>query len=510
MVPHPAGVLPSIDPEDATEFGCAEDACSCRDHDTVEPFDVGTHSPGAGVVVRADAWICKPGAWTSSTIGAEQVRGRLVASEYTDRWGRVREGHATVGIPTVGPSGVKYKDLQVEGTAAAWADLMRDKATSPQACQLYPQKRSIKAAAEPVMLAVENASTELLPLLLEQSERHADIFSTDIVCDLIDFKWNKYGRRLFFQETGLHLALVLTWQWVTVHDAQTRLIMFAEYSIVQGLAAVVLCAALGIGAPRLTCWMPDGCPTVLGVVAASACLLIGSHESSWSPFVLLAVLVALTARAVANEIRQLAHSVPSLADFDSDYPEANVDYQSTRSSQDIAESSPETDPSSETDSRCEQQSEQDGDSAVGDQRKVAKHVLGQEFERLLTATTKAEASTGQRPITHRRQLQRYLVGLLTYGRDPWNLLDVASLAVVMLSILRWVCHSNIETNSHFAAVGTFLLWIRVVEYLNGLEMTAAYVRMTMAVITDMMPFMLILALLIVGGLIAAAWRREGE
>ena len=90
------------------------------------------------------------------------------------------------------------------------------------------------------------------------------------------------------------------------------------------------------------------------------------------------------------------------------------------------------------------------------------------------------------------------MGLLSYGRDPWNLLDVASLAVVMLSILRWVCHSNIETNSLFAAVGTFLLWIRVIEYLNGLEMTAAYVRMTTAVITDMVPFMLILVLLIVG------------
>jgi hypothetical protein len=207
--------------------------------------------------------------------------------------------------------------------------------------------------------------------------------------------------------------------------------------------------------------------------------------------VLLAVLVALTARAVANEIRQLAHAVPSVADFDSDYPEANVgdefaepDY--ANSSQDIA------------DSTAEQHTEQDGDSTVGGQHKVATRVLGQEFERLLTAATETEASTGQRSITHRRRLQRYLVGLLSYGRDPWNLLDVASLGVVTLSILRWVCHSNIETNSHFAAVGTFLLWIRVIEYLNGLEMTAAYVRMTTAVITDMVPFMLILVLLIVG------------
>ena len=102
------------------------------------------------------------------------------------------------------------------------------------------------------------------------------------------------------------------------------------------------------------------------------------------------------------------------------------------------------------------------------------------------------------PTTGRRQLQRYLVGLLSYASDPWNVVDISSLTVVTASILRWICHADIALNTELAAVGTFLLWVRVIGYLNGLDMTAAYVRMTMAVISDMMPFMLILVLLIVG------------
>jgi hypothetical protein len=149
--------------------------------------------------------------------------------------------------------------------------------------------------------------------------------------------------------------------------------------------------------------------------------------------------------------------------------------------------------------------------------------LGREFELLLNAAAepaaepavsvsadeeKTEGSSASdkhdaiadsaQPITGRRQLQRCLVGLLSYASDPWNVVDISSLTVVTASILRWICHADIALNTEFAAVGTFLLWVRVIGYLNGLDMTAAYVRMTMAVISDMMPFMLILVLLIVG------------
>ena len=40
--------------------------------------------------------------------------------------------------------------------------------------------------------------------------------------------------------------------------------------------------------------------------------------------------------------------------------------------------------------------------------------------------------------------------------------------------------------------------LRVIQYLNGLEKTAPYVRMTLSVIVDMTPFLLILAILVIG------------
>jgi hypothetical protein len=40
--------------------------------------------------------------------------------------------------------------------------------------------------------------------------------------------------------------------------------------------------------------------------------------------------------------------------------------------------------------------------------------------------------------------------------------------------------------------------LRVIQYLNGLDATAAYVRMTLSVMADMRPFLLILAILVIG------------
>jgi hypothetical protein len=341
----------------------------------------------------------------------------------------------------------------------------------------------MKAVAEPVMLAVDGAASALLPLLLKQSERHAEVFSTEIVRELIAFKWDKYGRRLFLRETGLHLALVLSWQWVTVHDAQTEDIMFVDVPVAEGLAAATLCAAAGIGADRLARCMPRFCFALLGITAAVACTLVGQLGSTSLPVLLVLVLLTmLTARAVANEIRQLANVVPSVMEFNSDYPELTLDEQGVAGAQ----------TEGTVNASTEEETEQSSVSASNTNDKAA--ALGKEFELLLNI----DGTQPMQPTTGRRQLQRYLVGLLSYASDPWNVVDISSLTVVTASILRWICHADIALNTELAAVGTFLLWVRVIGYLNGLDMTAAYVRMTMAVISDMMPFMLILVLLIVG------------
>ena len=103
------------------------------------------------------------------------------------------------------------------------------------------------------------------------------------------------------------------------------------------------------------------------------------------------------------------------------------------------------------------------------------------------------------PSQHRR-LQRYLVGIAQYFYlgGVWNIIDLVSLLLIVATVSRLVLHSATATNTELTAIGTALLSLRVLHYLNGLEATAAYVRMTIAIITDTKAFMLILAILVVG------------
>ena len=98
----------------------------------------------------------------------------------------------------------------------------------------------------------------------------------------------------------------------------------------------------------------------------------------------------------------------------------------------------------------------------------------------------------------RRRQQRYTVGLADYISDGWNVVDLVSLLVICVTTWRLVTHADTGGTTQVAAVGTSLLWIRVIQYLNGLDATAAYVRMTLSVMRDMKSFVLILAILVVG------------
>ena len=44
-----------------------------------------------------------------------------------------------------------------------------------------------------------------------------------------------------------------------------------------------------------------------------------------------------------------------------------------------------------------------------------------------------------------------------------NCIDVSSLSVVVLTIVRWLLHADTATNTQLAAVGTLLLWLRVIQ-----------------------------------------------
>jgi uncharacterized membrane-anchored protein YhcB (DUF1043 family) len=123
-----------------------------------------------------------------------------------------------------------------------------------------------------------------------------------------------------------------------------------------------------------------------------------------------------------------------------------------------------------------------------------------------------------------RQLMADVPGLIRPGlgtrvhrhlADPWNFIDVCSLVTVLVTVVRLVCHAETAANMVIETLGTVLLWVRVIQFLNGFDVTAAYVRMIMSVTLDMTYFMLILVVLIVGNaftmmLIYPRWDMDGD
>eukprot|EP01047_Picozoa_sp_COSAG01_P022396 COSAG01_NODE_1328_length_10708_cov_102.064379_14_plen_134_part_00 len=94
--------------------------------------------------------------------------------------------------------------------------------------------------------------------------------------------------------------------------------------------------------------------------------------------------------------------------------------------------------------------------------------------------------------------QRYLIGVREYLWDAFNIIDSFSLVLVAVTAVRILGKADSASTSQVAAAGTLLLWLRVIQYLNGFTATAAYVRMTMSVISDMGVFLLMMAILVVG------------
>ena len=94
--------------------------------------------------------------------------------------------------------------------------------------------------------------------------------------------------------------------------------------------------------------------------------------------------------------------------------------------------------------------------------------------------------------------QRYLIGVREYLWDAFNIIDSISLVLVAVTAVRILGKADSASTSQVAAAGTLLLWLRVIQYLNGFTATAAYVRMTISVISDMGVFLLMMAILVVG------------
>ena len=61
---------------------------------------------------------------------------------------------------------------------------------------------------------------------------------------------------MFIREAVVHILLVLSWQYVTVHEALTVDSLFAEFTVEQGLLWLAICAATAFFVEELAWHIP--------------------------------------------------------------------------------------------------------------------------------------------------------------------------------------------------------------------------------------------------------------
>eukprot|EP01047_Picozoa_sp_COSAG01_P080299 COSAG01_NODE_15556_length_1324_cov_1.168163_2_plen_154_part_00 len=80
----------------------------------------------------------------------------------------------------------------------------------------------------------------------------------------------------------------------------------------------------------------------------------------------------------------------------------------------------------------------------------------------------------------------------------WNLLDMASLSLAGWVAIRLLFHFDRDYTTTIAAINTTLLWMRMINYLSGPQLTAPYVRMFTAITFRMMTFLIMLLVFVTG------------
>ena len=95
-------------------------------------------------------------------------------------------------------------------------------------------------------------------------------------------------------------------------------------------------------------------------------------------------------------------------------------------------------------------------------------------------------------------LDLWIIGALKRYLDLWNVIDVASLVMVVWTAIRLLFHCERGATTTIAAINTTLLWFRMIHYLSGPKITAPYVRMFTAITLRMMTFLIMLLIFVVG------------
>eukprot|EP01046_Picozoa_sp_COSAG06_P088140 COSAG06_NODE_34581_length_472_cov_1.911528_1_plen_156_part_11 len=141
--------------------------------------------------------------------------------------------------------------MRVTRLRSAWDALVEERNEKDQkGWSIFPQSAGLKVPAEAAMFGIDGVALPgrkgLLSILLKYTddENYSDVFSTDIVRELVDYKWQTC-QWYFLRETVAHLVLVLSWTYVAVHDSTTADALLTDVSARDGVIGLGLCALTG-------------------------------------------------------------------------------------------------------------------------------------------------------------------------------------------------------------------------------------------------------------------------
>ena len=121
---------------------------------------------------------------------------------------------------------------------------------------------------------------------------------------------------MFIRETALHVTLVVCWTFLVVTDSQTTEPM-SNVSATQGVCAAALCALAGLTFEAV--WWSWSLRAPAFALLAAGVALLANGDDVWIVAIATALLIAITARSVRNEVLQLHASIPSVDAFDKQY-----------------------------------------------------------------------------------------------------------------------------------------------------------------------------------------------
>jgi len=89
-------------------------------------------------------------------------------------------------------------------------------------------------------------------------------------------------------------------------------------------------------------------------------------------------------------------------------------------------------------------------------------------------------------------IQARNAGLGVYVSNFWNIVDIASILVNIIVLVGQIAQMDIQTLNNLAALGVFLIWLKLFYWMRLFDPTAAFLRMITEILIDSVEFIIML------------------